>query len=70
MLAEEVEVGGERRMGELKGVEDVVGTAAAVVRGMEGLGGWNESPFGGVLREQERREREAKRSGGKGGRVR
>ncbi|ELR02756.1 hypothetical protein VC83_04479 [Pseudogymnoascus destructans] len=71
MLAEEIEVGGER-MGwgdDLKNrVEEVVGTAAAVVKGMEGVGGWNTNPFGEVLRGEERRKREEKKTWGKEGR--
>lgn len=68
VLGEEVDVGGERKagLGEVlkEGLEEVVGTAAAVVRGMEGVGGWNANPFGGVLREEERKKREAKKTGG------
>ena len=65
MLGEEIEIGGERKGGELKGgLEEVVGVAAAVVRGMEGVGGWNGNPFGEVLRAEERRKREGMKSRG------
>lgn len=65
MLEEEVEVGGDRRGGELKGgLEEVVGVAAGLVRGMEGVGGWNGNPFGEVLRAEERRKREGMKSRG------
>ncbi|KFY72329.1 hypothetical protein V499_07517 [Pseudogymnoascus sp. VKM F-103] len=65
MLGEEIEAGGERKHWgeELKsGVEEVVRTAAAVVKGMEGVGGWNSNPFGEVLRGEERRKREEKKT--------
>ncbi|OBT81812.1 hypothetical protein VE02_09418 [Pseudogymnoascus sp. 03VT05] len=68
ILAEEIEVGGERKHWgeELKnGVEEVIGTAAAVVKGMEGVGGWNRNPFGEVLRGEEKRKREEKKTAAK-----
>lgn len=73
MLAEEVEVGGERKFrdaGWREGVEEVVTAAGGVVRGMDGVGGWNGNPFGELFRELERRRREGMGSGGKGGSVR